>query len=286
MTIRQFFFSRRGDSPFKRILIHAVLICMCIITVYPVLRIASVSIRPSNRLLSTDMAIIPEDATLNNYVSMLVERDFLQWLSNSLLLTISTSLIGVSIAASSAYAISRWYFPGRKLMIITLLATQMIPGAMLLLPLYIIATRAGLINTWHGTIFAYSVTAVPFSIWILKGYYDTIPRELEQAGLVDGLNRFQVFYRVILPLSAPALAIALLFNFTQIWNDFLLARIFLQSPSMITWPLGLARLQEQFQTQWGLFAAGAMMVSVPVMALFLFSARWLITGLTLGSVKG
>ncbi len=259
---------------------------MCVITVYPVLRIASVSLRPSNRLLSTDLAVIPEDASFENYRVVLFERDFLQWLWNSLLLTISTSIIGVSIAATSAYAISRWSFFGRKFMVITLLATQMIPGAMLLLPIYIIATRLGLISTWYGTIIAYSVTAAPFSIWILKGYYDTIPRELEQAGLVDGLNRLQVFFKIMLPLSTPALAIALLFNFTQVWNDYLLARIFLQDHAMATWPLGLARLQEQFQTQWGQFAAGALMVSVPVMVLFLLSSRWLISGLTLGSVKG
>lgn len=286
MTFRTFFVSGRKDAPFKRILIHSILICMCVITVYPVLRIASVSLRPSNRLLSTDMAIVPDDATLENYRLILFERDFVQWLWNSLLLTISTSLIGVSIAASSAYAISRWRFAGRKAVVITLLATQMIPGAMLLLPIYIIATRLGLVNTWYGTIIAYSVTAVPFSIWILKGYYDTIPHELEQAGLVDGLNRLQVFFKVILPLSTPALAIAMLFNFTQVWNDYLLARIFLQNRNMATWPLGLARLQEQFQTQWGQFAAGALIVSVPVMILFLLSSKWLISGLTLGSVKG
>ncbi|MEE8441993.1 MAG: ABC transporter permease subunit, partial [Spirochaetia bacterium] len=133
---------------------------------------------------------------------------------------------------------------------------------------------------------AYSVSSVPFSIWILKGYYDTIPQELEQAAMIDGASRLGAFYRIILPLSMPALAIAFLFNFTQAWNEFILARILLQKPELATWPLGLNRMIGQFQTQWDEFSAASIMISIPVMVLFLLSSRFLISGLTLGSVKG
>lgn len=286
-TRRGFFRSPRGDSPAKRIAIHAVLILACIMAAYPVLRIISVSLRPDNRLLSTDMSIIPDDATTDNYRTVLVEKDFLLWLWNSLIITVSTAIIGVTVASTSAYAFSRWHFPGKTAGLVFLLATQMIPAAMLMVPLYIAAIRLGLVGTWRGLVIAYSVGSVPFSIWILKGYYDTVPYELEQAAMIDGAGRMGAFFRIILPLSTPALAIAFLFNFTQVWNDFLLARIMVQQTAdKLTWPLGLQRLQGQFQTDWGEFSAAALMVSVPVMAVFLVSSKWLISGLTLGSVKG
>jgi len=283
---RWFFYRARGDSPAKRLIIHLILVIFCIMAVYPVLRIFTVSIRPGNRLLSTSLKIIPEDTTFGNYPQVILNRDFLLWLWNSLLITTSTATIGVTLASTSAYAFSRWQFPGRKPGMIFLLATQMIPAAMLMVPIYIIAIKLGLINTWRGVVIAYSVSSVPFSIWILKGYYDTIPHELEQAAMIDGTSRLGAFYRVILPLSTPALAIAFLFNFTQVWNDFLIARIMLQRAELYTWPLGLQRMQHQWQTQWGEFSAAALMVSVPVMILFQLSSRWLISGLTLGSVKG
>lgn len=283
---RWFFQRARGDSPFKRLLIHILLLIVVFIAVYPVLRIVTVSLRPGNRLLSTSLAIIPQDATFQNYYNVLFNRDFVKWLWNSLIITTATSSIGVMIASTSAYAFSRWNFPGRSPALIFLLATQMIPFAMLMIPIYIISAQLGLINTWRGLVVAYSVSSVPFSIWILKGYYDSIPVELEQSAMVDGATRMQAFFRIILPLSTPALAIAFLFNFTQAWNDFLLARIMLQQAELYTWPLGLQSMQRQFQTQWGEFSAGALMVSVPVMILFLTSSRWLISGLTVGSVKG
>ncbi len=277
---------RRTDSPFKRTIIHIVLIFLCLIAVYPILRIGTISLRPGNRLLSTSLRLIPEDATFENFRTVLVNRDFLLWIWNSLVITITTSLLGVIIASISAYGASRWRFPGRKAGMIFLLTTQMIPAAMLMVPIYIISIKLGLVNSWRGVVIAYAVSSVPFSIWILKGYYDTIPIELEQAAMIDGTTRLGAFYRVVLPLSTPSLAIAFLFNFTQVWNDFLIARIMLQRADFFTWPLGLQRMQGQFQTQWGEFAAAALMVSIPVMILFQLSSKWLISGLTLGSVKG
>lgn len=282
---RWFFKRARGDSPFKRALIHVVLIGACVIAAYPVLRILIISVRPGDQLFTTSLRLWPENATWDAYRRVIFNRDFLLWIWNSLLITTATCFVGVTIASTSAYAFSRWDFPGKVSGLIFLLATQMIPGAMLMVPIYILAANLGLINTWRGLVVAYSVQAVPFSIWILKGYYDTIPFELEQAAMVDGCSRLGSFYRIILPLSVPALAIAFLFNFMQAWNDFLLARIMLQRSHMYTWPLGLQRLQDQFQTLWSEFAAASLMISIPAMILFLASSRYLIGGLTVGSVK-
>lgn len=280
------FGKRKQGSRFGLLLTHIILILCCVMAVYPVLRILTVSLRPGNRLLSTSLAIIPEDASLNNYRYVILEKDFLRWLWNSLVITVSTAFIGVMIAASSAYAFARWEFKGKRSSLIFLFVTQMIPASMLMIPLYILAVKLNLVNTWRGLVIAYSVSSVPFSIWILKGYYETIPIELEEAALIDGTSRMGAFYRIILPLSTPSLAIAFLFNFTQAWNDFLLARVMLAKPEMYTWPRGLQAMQQQFTTEWGAFSAASIMVSIPVMALFLFSSKYLISGLTIGSVKG
>jgi arabinogalactan oligomer / maltooligosaccharide transport system permease protein len=281
----RFFHRSVGDSPAKRIVIHVVLIIFCIIAVYPALRVFSVSIRPGNRVLSTDLAVIPQNATFEAYASVVRDKDFLLWIWNSFIITISTSTAGVIIAATAAYGFSRWNFPGRNAGLLALLTTQMIPAPMLMIPLYILASQWRLTNTWWGLVVAYSVSSIPFSIWILKGYYDTIPIELEQSAMIDGASRMGAFYKIILPLSAPSLAIAFLFNFTTAWNDYLLARIILNNKDMLTWTLGLRQMQGQFQTQWAEFSAAAIMISIPVMLLFFYSSKWLVSGLTLGSVK-
>jgi arabinogalactan oligomer/maltooligosaccharide transport system permease protein len=183
--------------------------------------------------------------------------------------------------------VSRHKFPGRSPMLVFLLTTQMIPSTMLIVPLYILAVRLGLAATYRGLVIAYAVTAVPFSIWILKGYYDTIPIDLEEAARIDGCNEIEAFLRILMPLSTPALAIVFLFNFTTAWNDYLMARVILGSKEeLLTWPLGLQSLQAQFLAQWGQFSAASIMVAIPVMLLFLYTSKYLISGLTLGSVKG
>ncbi len=284
---RSFFRSGREDSPFKRILIHAALCLACLISIYPVTRILSVALRPGNRLLSADLAIIPVGATLESFRIVLFEKAFLSWIWNSLTITVATSIIGVILAATSAYAFSRYKFPGRSFGLIFLLTTQMIPAVMLLVPIYILAIKLELVGTYRGLVIAYAVTAIPFSIWILKGYYDTIPIDLEEAARLDGCSELEAFTKILLPLSTPALAIVFLFNFTTAWNDYLLARVILGSKeTLLTWPLGLQRLQGQFLTQWGQFSAASVLVAIPVMVLFLYTSKYLISGLTLGSVKG
>jgi arabinogalactan oligomer/maltooligosaccharide transport system permease protein len=275
-----------GESIWFRLVVNLVLIAACVIALYPALRILSVSLRPHDRLLSTSLAIIPKDATLQNFHSVLFDKDFPLWIWNSLLITITTSLTGLALSATSAYAFSRWRFRGRSLFLVFLLATQMIPAAMMMVPLYVISAHLGLINTYRGLVLSYSVSSIPFSIWIMKGYYDTIPASMEEAAMIDGASRMRTLYRIMLPLAAPALAVVFLFNFMNAWNDFLLARIMLQRPELFTWPLGLQSLQQQFQTEWGAYAASSLMIAIPVGALFLFTSRWLVSGLTLGSVKG
>ena len=280
------FMGGREDKPLKRVVIHTALAFAAVIAFFPILRVFSVALRPGNQLLSTDLSLIPKGATLDAFVAVLTDSDLLLWLFNSLMITIGTSLVGLILAATSAYAFSRFKFPGRGIGLTTLLATQLIPAAMLLVPIYILAVNLKLTNSYVGMIIGLSVTSVPFSIWILKGYYDTVPIELEEAARIDGCSQLSAFWRVLLPLSTPALAIVFLFNFLAAWNDYFLARILLTKSEMWTWPLGLSRFQAQFQTQWNELAASSIIIAIPVVLLFLYSSKWLVSGVTAGGVKG
>lgn len=188
----------RTDKPLKRLLIHLGLALAALIAFFPILRVFSVAIRPGNKLLDPEFTLIPEGASLEAFRAVLdpAESDLLLWLFNSLAVTIGTSIVGVIIAATSAYAFSRYKFPGRGIGLTTLLATQLIPAAMLLVPIYLLAVQLKLTNSYVGMIIGLSVTAVPFSIWILKGYYDTVPIELEEAARIDGCSQLEAFYRI------------------------------------------------------------------------------------------
>jgi arabinogalactan oligomer/maltooligosaccharide transport system permease protein len=174
----------------------------------------------------------------------------------------------------------------RGAMLNGLLVTQMFPATMLLLPLYLILIKLHLINSYLGVIIIYSATALPFCIWQLKGYYDTLPIELEEAAGIDGASRWQSFYLVILPLAAPAVVITALFSFMTAWNEYVVAALMLQDVELFTLPVGLRMFQANMSTQWGLYASGALLVSIPVVLLFLLLSRYLISGLSSGAVKG
>lgn len=283
---RRLVVARRGDSPLKRLGIHLTLIAASVVAVYPFLRIVGIALRPGNQAISADLRILPQSPSLEHFRYMLFEQPFGVWIWNSLWIAAGTTLVGLVLAASAAYGFSRWEFPGRRAGLIFLLATQMIPAGLMLIPLYILAVRLRLINSYIGVTLSYAMTALPFNVWLLKGWYDTVPLELDEAARIDGATELEAFVKVILPLSVPALSVAGLFNFMTAWNDYLVARVMLQQADLFTWPLGLQRLQGTFNTQWGAFSAASVLVALPVMALFYYTSRWLVSGLTLGSVKG
>jgi len=264
---------------------HAVLIVFSAIAVYPALNALSISLRPGNRLRSTDLAIIPADWTLASYVELFTEQPFLTWLGNSLLVSGLVTLTGVALASIAGYAFSRYSFTGRRAMMLAILTTQMFPATMLLLPLYILIARLGLVNTYLGLLVFYTSTALPFCVWQMKGFYDTIPASLEEAARIDGCSRAAAFWRVILPLAAPGLVITALFSFMTAWSEYIVAAQVMQDEAMFTLPLGIKGFQASLSSQWGLYAAASLLVSVPVVILFLSLSRYLVSGLTLGSVK-
>lgn len=267
-------------------LLHVILAAVTLITIYPILVVISVSLRPSDALYSTSLNLIPEGATLVAYRTILTEKPFLLWMRNSLLVSVSVTIFGVALASTAGYAFSRFQFPGRKSGMIALLVTQMFPATMLLLPLYVLMRKLSLIDSLLGLIIAYTATVLPFTVWTLKGYYDTIPRDLEEAAMVDGTNQVGAFIRVVLPLARPALIITALFSFMSGWSEFIVARVVLSSQKLYTLPLGLEGLAGTFQTEWANYSAGSLLVCLPVVVLFLALNKYLVSGLTLGGVKG
>ncbi len=275
----------RKLSLFEKIFSYAVLTFFSLFALYPILVVFSISLRPGDRLLSKSLAIIPPNATFQSYVNLFTQQPFLRWMFNSLVVSISVTIFAVSLAATAGYAFSRFKFKGRDASMVALITTQMFPVTMLLLPLFIIMIGLGFYDSYWGLIIAYSATALPFTVWQMKGYYDTIPYSLEEAATIDGASQFTTFYKIILPLALPALAITSLFSFMTAWSEYLVAAVLIQDKDFFTLPLGLKMFSSNMEVAWGLYAAGAIVVSIPVVILFLSLSRWLISGLTLGSVK-
>ncbi len=278
--------SRTGIRIWRQVWLHLGVWAFVIFAVFPVLQVVTISLRPGDQLYSTELRLIPDNWTLDAYRIMLTEKPFLLWMRNSVIVALGTALIGVILASLGGFALSRYRFRGHGAALQGILMTQMFPATMLLLPLYLLMRKLHLVDTLGGVMIAYVATALPFCIWTMKGYYDTIPVALNEAALIDGCSPLQAFVKVTLPLSAPALVITALFSFMTGWSEFMVARVMLASKDLMTLPLGLESLFTTYQTEWANYAAGSLLVSLPVVVLFLVLNRFLVSGLTLGSVKG
>lgn len=269
----------------QRVATHLILLAFVVWSVFPVLWTFLSSLKPQSRIFSTEIKFIDEP-TLQNYVDLLSRGDFLRWGVNSVFIAAVTTVVGVFLAATCAYAISRFRFRGRSGALYLFLVAQMFPGVILLVPLYTLFTSLKLIDTPWGLVLAYSTIAIPFCIMMLKGFFDTIPYELEEAGRVDGLGIFGSFWRIVVPLSVPGLAVTAFYSFITAWNEFLFARSFLTSKEALTLPVGMATFIDPFNQPWGLLTAGSVLITIPVMVFFFLAQRYLISGLATGGVKG
>ena len=275
----------------RAIVVHVVLFVATVATLYPVLGVVKMALSPSQGF-ALSPSPLPTEVTLRNFVDVVTTRDdagrwlFGRQLANSIVVAAAATAVGVALACTAAYALSRFRFPGRRTSLRAFLVSQMFPGVVTSIPLYVLLDRLGLLNRMLGLVLVYATTAIPFCVFMLKGYFDTLPRELEEAVLLDGGTRFDAFRRVALPLARPALAVTALFCFLTAWNEFILAFTFMTDPRAWTLPVALQRYVGDYSTEWGHFAAGAIIVSLPVMALFFALERHLVGGLTQGGVKG
>lgn len=267
---------------YSRISAHIILIHFVVLTLIPLIWIFDIAISPGNVLGGK----IGDSFSNEHFSKILTSDSFWTWMKNSLIVSIGTCILGLTIAIPAGYAFSRYKFTGRDFSMFSFLLVQMFPGIIILVPYFLVMKTLGLLNSYLGLILAYCVTALPLCVWMLKGFFDTVPRELEEAALLDGCNQFQVFTKVVLPLSLPAVAVTALFSFLAAWNEFLLALTFNSSNDMYTLPVGLASLISSTGQAWGDFAAASLLVSLPVAFLFLFFQKFLIEGLSLGGVKG
>ncbi|HLZ62698.1 MAG TPA: ABC transporter permease subunit [Ktedonosporobacter sp.] len=272
-------------------LIYVFLVCMTIFSLFPIYYVIQASLGGSQNLYTTDLHILPANPTLDNYVYAFTQQPMLAWLINTLFVCGLSTLIGVVFAMTAAYALSRFRFKGRQLSLNLLLAIQAFPALLAITAYYYLLQYLNLLNTAPllGLALIYASGSLIFSCWNIKGYFDTLPVELEQAALIDGATHTQAFLRITLPLAAPALTVTALLIFVGAWNEFPLANFVLNSNdtgSNLTFILGLFRLQGDFRTPWGYFAATSVAISLPLMIIFLYAQRFFQSGLTVGSVKG
>ena len=291
----------RKSDEFPHWPMHVFLVFMVLVTLYPLLWVFTVAFSGQQSLTFVSLpadptlwdrvrAVMPwpEQVTFKNFVDLFSDQPFARWLLNSVLVSAATTLVGVFLACTAGYAFSRFQFPGRRAGLMAFLVSQMFPGVLTLVPLYIIIVKwLGLGSNYLGLILVYSTTAIPFCVWMLKGYFDTIPKELEESALMDGASTTTIFFRIILPLAKPAVAVTALFSFMTAWNEFVLALTFLDQENMYTAPVGLRFFVGGYaEQQWGYFAAGSIVAAIPIVILFLYLQKYLVSGLTAGAVKG
>jgi arabinogalactan oligomer/maltooligosaccharide transport system permease protein len=273
------------------IAIHVGLIVLVAVVLYPVLLVCKKAFEPG-RHFALSASPIPTELTGEHFKDLFAARGghgellFLRHALNSVIVALATTVLGVVLSCTAAYALSRFRFPGRKAGLTTFLVVQMFPATLLLLPLYVILDKLGLLNSLVGLVLVYATTAIPFCVWTLKGYFDTLPRELEEAARIDGASPWMIFRRIILPLARPGIAVTALFSFMTAWNEFIMASTFMTDESKYTLPVLIQSSVGQFSSDWGLFAAGAVVTSIPVMIAFYVLQKYLVGGLTAGAVKG
>lgn len=284
----------RSTSILESLATHTALLLAVSFALYPVLWVVSLAFSGSRPLVARVLPF-PNEPTTKHLVAVVTTThhgpDGSTWLfghqlGNSLAVALATAVVGVVIAVPTAYALARFRFLGKERGVGLLLATQMFPTVASAIPLYLMLDALGLLDSRTGLILCYASTSVPFAIFQLRAAFEAIPVDLEEAAMVDGATRVGAFLRVVLPAARPAIAVTVLFAFMSAYNEFILAATLLGKEEMFTLPVVLQRYIGEYDAQWERFAAGALVVSLPVMALFYVAQRHLLTGLTAGGVKG
>jgi multiple sugar transport system permease protein len=273
---------RRGGDVVRWLVVAGLLLLVSL----PMYWIVVTSLKTTRQILLSEAIYVPRPATLENYVYLFQESRFGRWLVNSAITATVSTLLSLAIGAAGAYALTRLRFAGRRTFGSIVLITYLVPPGLMFIPLYQTFIRIGYTNSLGTLILAYPTFLVPFVTWLLMGFFRSIPRELEEAALIDGAGRLQAMWRVVLPLAAPGLLAAALFCFTLSWNEFLYALIFIADDGLRTLPVGLSEFVVSDFAFWGQLMAAAALASVPVIVVYVYLHRYMVHGLTAGAVKG
>lgn len=271
---------------FSIVLRLLILIPIMLFVLFPFYWVVITSFKTTPQIFERASIFWPDPWTSEQYRTLLQETSFLTWFRNTIIVATASTVISVTLAALSAYALSRLKFLGAGLLTAFLLVTYLLPGTMLFIPLYQTLTDLGLINTYGALIATYPTFMLPFATWVMIGYFRSIPVELEEAAMIDGSSRLGAFWRIILPLALPGLLAVTLIAFTNAWNEFLFAFVFITSESLRTLPVGLQSLVVGDILPWGQLMAASLLMAIPVVVLYIYAQRYLVEGLTIGAVKG
>jgi ABC-type glycerol-3-phosphate transport system permease component len=258
-----------------------------IFTIFPFLWMISVSFKPPGEVYAAPR-LFPRNPILDGYRAILIPKgafSFKNWISNSMVVAVATTVFSLIIATLGGYGLSRFRFRGKAFLCFWILTTQVIPGSLLIIPLYIIMGNLNLLDSLFGLVLAYTTFSVPFCTWMIKGYCDSIPASIDEAAMIDGANRFMVFWRIVLPLTIPGLVAPGIFSFIAGWNEYLFANVFMRSYDKWTLAVGIQNFQGQYDTNWSTIMAGAVLIAVPIVLLFFLMQKHLVSGMTAGAVK-
>lgn len=285
---------RKKPSLAKLILLHALLLLCVAITIMPIVLVFAASLTQRASLASTTLFPSFDELTLINYKRLLTETPFLRWILNTVIVAGLSSIIALAVTALAGYAFSRFNFIGKKNGLMTMILLQMFPAAMSMVAIfsllqYLGAMTGGIVglNSLLGLSLIYIGAGIPFNTWMIKGYVDSLPKELEESALIDGATKTQTFIKIILPLMGPILAVVAIFNFISPYSDFIFPSVVMFEESKYTLAVGMQSfISGNFSTNWTLFAAGSIIGAIPILILFFALQRFLVEGLTKGAVKG
>jgi multiple sugar transport system permease protein len=278
--------SKRGML-ISKIVTYIVLIAFSIYCVFPFLWMLVTSLKPTEQIRTSHPSFFINNPTFSHFENVLVNTKFLTFFVNSLIVAITTTIISILVSIFAGYALSRFQrFKGVKVVNVTMLLSQMIPGVLLLIPLYILMQRFGLLDTYASMILAYSTFMVPLCTFMLKGFFDSIPYELEEAAEVDGCARVRIIFQIILPISIPSLVATALFAFVNAWNEFMFGYVFINDEAHRTLTPGITLFKGLYSTDWGSIMSASVLAVLPIVILFIYLQKYLIEGMTAGSVKG
>jgi N,N'-diacetylchitobiose transport system permease protein len=270
----------------RRIGVNLLGLFVLVVMVFPVYWMVSTAFKPNNDVLSFTPKWFPSPATLDNFSNAIDRPNFWNGVKNSLIVVVAVTALSIVLAFLAALALSKFRFYGRKAFIVLLIGVQMVPLNALIIPLYILLSRANQVDKLSGVIVTYLTFVLPFCVWTLRGFMLGVPRELEEASMVDGTTRFGAFMRILLPLVAPGLVATSIFAFIQVWNEFIMAYVLLNSPEKQTLTVWLAGFTSLRGTEWAPLMAGATLTAIPVVIFFVLVHRRIAFGLTAGAVRG